>query len=70
LQTSALFGVKNSGFFEIYDVSSRTRGVEPVRTFFGQGAGVNIFAILCDKRPLITTVLDSQLIDFIIGSKV
>jgi len=26
MQTSALFGVKNSGFFKIYGVSARTRG--------------------------------------------
>jgi len=41
---SALFGAKNFKFFEIYGVSARTTvggGVEPVRTFFGQGGGVN-----------------------------
>jgi len=27
MRTSALFGVKNFGFFEIYGVSARTRGV-------------------------------------------
>jgi len=32
MRTSALFGAKNFGFLEIYDVSARTRGVEPVRT--------------------------------------
>jgi len=39
--TSAIFGAKNLGFFEIYVVSSRTRGerVEPVRAFCGQGGG-------------------------------
>jgi len=33
------FSEKNFGCFEIYGVSARTRGegVEPVRTFFGQG---------------------------------
>jgi len=35
MRTSALFGAKNFEFFEIYDVSARTRRVEPVRTFFG-----------------------------------
>jgi len=30
---------RNFGFFEIYGVSERTEGGEPVRTFFGQGAG-------------------------------
>jgi len=28
---------KNVGFFEIYGVSTQTRGVQPVWTFFGQG---------------------------------
>jgi len=34
MRTSALFGAKNFGFFEIYDVSARTRkeGIEPMRT--------------------------------------
>jgi len=36
--TSALlFGAKIIGFFEIYGVPTRTRRVEPVRTFCGQG---------------------------------
>jgi len=39
------FLVKNIGFFEIY-VSARTRVVEPVRTFFGQGGGNQFFTIL------------------------
>jgi len=48
MRTSALFGVKNFGFSKIYGVSAQTRGrgVEPVRTFCGQG-GVNFFVILC-----------------------
>jgi len=50
MRTSALFGVKNFGFFKIYGVSARTRGVEPERTFFEQG-GAQFFAILC-RRPL------------------
>jgi len=33
MRTSALFGAKNFGFFEIYGMSKRTRG-EPIRTFF------------------------------------
>jgi len=37
MRTSAFFDAKNFGFFEIYGVSARIRGVEPVRTFFGQG---------------------------------
>jgi len=32
MRTSALFGAENLRFFEIYGVSARTRGVEPVRT--------------------------------------
>jgi len=45
MRTSAFFGAKNFGIFEIYGVSARTRreGVEPVRTFFGQGGGGSIF---------------------------
>jgi len=55
MQTSILFDGKNIGFFEIYGVSTRTRGVEAVRTFYGQGGGVKFFAILCGLlygRPL------------------
>jgi len=37
MRTSALFGAKNSGFFEFYGGSARTRGVESMRTFYGQG---------------------------------
>jgi len=46
------FGAKTLGFFEIYDVSARTRGeeVEPVRTFCGQGVvGGQFLAILCGR---------------------
>jgi len=45
MRTSALFGGKNIGFFEICDVPARTRGrgVEPVRTFCGQGGRGSIF---------------------------
>jgi len=44
---SALCGAKSFGFFEIYNVSTRTRreGVEPMRTFFEQGGRGNFFAI-------------------------
>jgi len=52
MQTFALFGAKNSGFFEVYGMSARTRGrgeVEPVRTFFGQEWRGSIFAILCGR---------------------
>jgi len=39
MRTSEFFGAKNFGFFESFGVSARTRGegVEPVRTFCGQG---------------------------------
>jgi len=45
MRTSAIFGAKIIGFFEIYGVSTRTRreGVESVRTFCGQGGGGSIF---------------------------
>jgi len=46
--TSALFGAKNFGFFEIYNVCAWTRGVEPVRTFCGQGGGVNFSQFCAD----------------------
>jgi len=43
MRTSALFGAKIIGFFEIYGVSTlrtdKEGGVEPVRTIFGQGWG-------------------------------
>jgi len=41
MRTSAFFDVKNFGFFEICYVSARTKGVQPVRTFCGQGGGVS-----------------------------
>jgi len=37
------FGTKNFGFFIIYGVSTRTRGVEPVRIFFGQEVNFSRF---------------------------
>jgi len=40
MRTSALFGARNFGLFEIYGMSARTRGVEPVKTFFGKGGWV------------------------------
>jgi len=48
MRTSALSGAKNFGFFEIYGVSVRSKGVEPVRTFCGQGEEIN-FLRLCAK---------------------
>jgi len=51
LRTSALFCVKNFGFYEIYGVTAWTRKVEPVRTFFGKGGegGSQFFSILCGR---------------------
>jgi len=47
MRTSALFGEKNFGFFEIYSVSAWTRrGVESVRA---RGKGGQFFAILCGR---------------------
>jgi len=44
MRTFALYSAKNIGFFKIYGASARTRGVEPVRTLFGQrGEGGSIF---------------------------
>jgi len=40
MRMSALFGAKTIGFLEIYVVSARKRGVEPVRTFLRQVGGV------------------------------
>jgi len=51
MHMSALFEAKNLGFFVIYGVSARTRGVEPARTFCGHGRGGQFFEILCG-RPL------------------
>jgi len=58
-------GVSSDGaarFFKIYDVFTRTGGVEPVRTFCGQGGGwVNLSRCCADAlygRPLIIIVTD------------
>jgi len=63
MRTFAFFGAKYYGFFEIYNVSARTRGggrVEPVRTFFGQRGGIN-FSRFCANvfygRPLMNFFL-------------
>jgi len=57
MRTSALFGEKRFRFFEIYGVFARTRGVEPVRTFCGQGGRLVNFSRFCADafygRPLI-----------------
>jgi len=44
-----LLVLKNFGFFQIYGVSAQTIGVEPMRTFCGQGGGGKSFAILCGR---------------------
>jgi len=54
--TLSLFGAKNFGFFEIYDVT-RGEGIEQVRSFCGQGGGRHFFAILCG-RPLWTALIE------------
>jgi len=42
MRTFALFGAKYFKIFEIYVVFAQTKGVEPLRTYFGQGGrGVN-----------------------------
>jgi len=46
MRTPKFFGAKIVGFFEIHGVSARTRGVEPVRIFFGQGGSGQFFANL------------------------
>jgi len=53
MRTSEIYGAKTPGFFGSYGLSAQTReeGVEPVRTFFGQGGSGQFFAILCG-RPL------------------
>jgi len=49
MRTSVIFGAKNFGFFKMFGMSARTRGVKPVRTFFGQGRGGQFFTILCGR---------------------
>jgi len=59
---SALFG-ENIGFFDIYGVSERTRGVKPMRTFCGQGRRVNFSQFSADilyGRPLNMQTFDHQ----------
>jgi len=54
LRTSALFDAKNFGFFEIYSVSVRTRGVD-LRIVCGQGEEVNFLQFCANVlygRPL------------------
>jgi len=58
MQTFALFGVKNFGFFEIYGVPGRTRGrrLSQCGHFSDKGRRVNISRFCMDvlyERPLI-----------------
>jgi len=48
MRTSALFGAKNIGFFEVFGVCER-KDVEPVRIFCGQGEGCQFFAFMCER---------------------
>jgi len=52
MRTAALFGEKNFGFFEIYGVSTRTRGLSQCGHFAKNGG--QLFAILC--RRLLWTI--------------
>jgi len=40
--TSALFGAKNIGFFEVNGVSVQTKGLQPVRIFFADKGRVRV----------------------------
>jgi len=55
--TSALFDAKNIGFFEIYGLSARTRGLSQYGHFSDKWEGVSIFSRFCADvlygRPLI-----------------
>jgi len=49
-----IFDAKSFGFFEMYGVSvwSREKGVEPEKTFFGQGGRVNFVRMSFVDGPL------------------
>jgi len=49
MRTSALFGAKNLGFFEIYGVSARTGGVKPSGHFADKEEGESIFRFFCER---------------------
>jgi len=62
MRTSALFGAKNSGFFEIYGVFARTvekEGLRKCEHFAVKGKGNQFFAILC--RRLLWTVPNTNI---------
>jgi len=47
MRTSAIFGAKDLGFFEIYGMSARTRGLSQCGHFADKGG--QFFAILCGR---------------------
>jgi len=49
MRTTAVFGAKNIRFFEIYDVSARTRGGWASADIFQTRKRDQIFAILCGR---------------------
>jgi len=59
MRTSALFGGKNFGIFEIYGMSARTRGLSQCGHFADKCEGDQFFAILCG-RPLWTAPSDNN----------
>jgi len=48
MRTSALFGEKNIGFFEIYGMFARTRGLSQFGHFAEKGKGVNFLRFCAD----------------------
>jgi len=56
MRTSVLFGAKTLDFskFMVCPHGQEVRGIEPVRTFCGQGGGGQFIAILCGRLLWIT----------------
>jgi len=55
MQTFALFGAKNFGFFEIDGMSAQRRGLKHCRRFSDKVEGRSLFVVLCGlfyERPL------------------
>jgi len=65
MRTSAFFGTKKFGFFEIYGVSARTRGVEPVRS---RGEESHFFAILYGRLLWTAPYCISEIKHFVVNS--
>jgi len=64
-----IFWCKNFGVFEIYGVSARTRGIEPVRSFCEQGGRGQFLAILCGLLSWTTPyllVFDTSTMNFFV----